>query len=101
MSYTRASTVFSFEKALEKIRRSIGKLKPSIVSITVAIFVASTSMGEKTEQKIICFSKKIASKVNAIQRSIEESLVMSSLYIGFLLTVAITVLTVFLYVTGG
>jgi len=101
VSYARASTVFSFEKALEKIRRSLGKLKPSVISVAAAIFVASTSIGEKTEQKIISFSKKLASTINSIQRSIEESLVMSSLYIGFLLTVAIVVLTVFLYAAAG
>lgn len=101
MSYTRASTIFSFEKALEKVRRSLGKLKPSIIGVAAAVFVASTSIGEKTEQRIISLSKKLASTVNAIQRSIEESLVMSSLYIGFLLTVAIVVLTVFLYAATG
>ncbi len=101
MSYARASTIFSFEKALEKIRRSLGKLRPSIIGFAATVFVASTSVGEKTEQKIISFSKKLASIVNALQKSIEKSLVMSSLYIGFLLTVSIVVLTVFLYAARG
>ncbi len=100
MSYTKASSIFSIEKALEKIKRGIRRVKPSVMSILASIFVASTNIGEKTERKIILLSKNLASKINAIQKSIEESLILSSLYIGFLLTVSIVVLTVLLYATG-
>ncbi len=100
MSYTRASSIFSIEKALEKIRRGIRRMKPSVMNILASIFVTSTNVGEKTERKIISLSKRLASKINTIQKSIEESLILSSLYIGFLLTVSIVVLTVLLYAAG-
>jgi len=99
MSYTRASSIFSIEKAIEKIRRGIRKMKPSVMGALASLFIASTNIGEKTERKIISLSKSLASKINAIQKSIEESLILSSLYIGFLLTVSIVVLTVLLYAT--
>ena len=99
MSYTRASSIFSIEKALEKIRRGIRRMKPSLMSVLASIFVASTNIGEITERKIVSLSRNLAVKINSIQKSVEESLILSSLYIGFLLTVSMVVLTVLLYAT--
>ena len=100
MSHVRSASIYYLEKVVNKIMRGLGKIKPGLSSILSILFIAPTRFGQASEDAIISFAKKISNKVNQIQKSIEESLVMSSIYIGFLLTVAIVILTVLLYVVG-
>jgi len=98
MSYARASIVYELEKILKKIRKGLADVKEPVTRIGAKLLVLPMVMGERFENYILEFADMLARKVNEAQRSIEESLTMSSLYIGFLLTTAIVLATVILYV---
>jgi len=100
MSYARASIVYGIDKLLEKIKKGVAKLKGPLGRIAATIVVAPVVIGQRTENAIIRFSNSLAQKINEAQRSLEESLTMASLYIGFLMTTAIVLATVVLYVAG-
>ncbi len=100
MSYTRASILYGIDKLLEKIKKGVAKLKGPIGRIAATIVITPIILGQKTENAIISFSNKLARKINEAQRSLEESLTMASLYIGFLMTTAIVLATVIMYVAG-
>jgi len=100
MSYARASIVYGIDKLLEKIKKGVAKLKGPLGRIAATIVVAPVVIGQRTENAFIRFSNSLAQKINEAQRSLEESLTMASLYIGFLMTTAIVLATVVLYVAG-
>ena len=88
------------EKLLKKVRKGFVNIKSPLVRFGTRAIAFPSKMGERIEDSIIYFANALARKANEIQRSIEESLAMSSLYIGFLLTMAIILATVLFYVAG-
>lgn len=100
MSLAKASIIYELEKILRKIRRGITDIKEPLTRIGAELVVSPSIIGAKVEEAILCFANSLAQKVNNVQKNIEESLAMSSLYIGFLMTMAIIVATVILYVAG-
>ncbi len=100
MSYARASIVYGLEKILKKIRKGLADVKEPMTRIGAKLLASPMVLGERFEDSILRFADALARKVNEAQRSIEESLAMSSLYIGFLLTMAIVLATVIMYVAG-
>ncbi len=100
MSFARASIAYELDNLLEKIRKWYTDIERLIVKIGANIIVLPSKIGRKVEDAIICFANILAKTVNDIQKSIEESLAMSSLYIGFLLTMAMILATVLFYVAG-
>ncbi|MCD6301737.1 MAG: hypothetical protein J7L82_06690 [Staphylothermus sp.] len=100
MSFTRATIVYELERLLKRIRKGFVNVKNPIVRFGANVIVLPSKVGQKIEDSIIYFANIIAEKVNEVQKSIEESLAMSSLYIGFLLTMAMILATVLFYVAG-
>jgi len=100
VSFTRASIVYELEKLLKKVRKGFVNIKSPVVRFGANAIVLPSRIGQKIEDSIIYFANALAKKANEVQRSIEESLAMSSLYIGFLLTMAIILATVLFYVAG-
>ncbi len=100
MSFVRASIVYELEKLSGKIRKGFINIKSLVTGFSLKAIVLPSTIGRKIEDSIIYYAKVLAGKVNDVQKSIEESLAMSSLYIGFLLTMAIILATVLFYVAG-
>ncbi|ABN70157.1 hypothetical protein Smar_1059 [Staphylothermus marinus F1] len=100
MSLAKASIIYELEKILRKVRRGITNIREPLSRIGAEIIVSPSIVGAKIEEAILRSADRFAEKINSVQKSIEESLVMSSLYIGFLMTMTIIVATVILYVIG-
>ena len=73
------------------------RIESSLVKCLLRLVVNLRALGSHIERSLIDSGEKLASFFSKLQRSTEESLFMSSMYMGLLLTMALTAMVVLMY----
>ena len=95
MTHVRSNIVQKLVR-LHKYLRSFGG-EDSFVKYVLSSVIYLRLLGSYIEKFLIGSGEKLASFFSKLQRSTEESLFMSSMYMGLLLTMALTAMVVLMY----
>jgi len=95
MSHVRSNIVQKLVR-LHKYLRSFGG-EDSFVKYVLSSVINLRLLGSRIEKFLIGSGEKLASFFSKLQRSTEESLFMSSMYMGLLLTMVLTAMVVLMY----
>lgn len=94
MSSVTASTLRLLERMLDKIRRGSAELGASPPKLLEYVLVRATTLGRRVENGVVTAAKHAAALLDALQRSLYESVPLSSMLIGVLFTVAVLAIAV-------
>ena len=118
MSHIRSTFIYKLSKLFKYLRgftaedslskylissilklRLIGpRIENNLSKYLISLILKLRSMCSRNEGKIVKTGRIFATFFAKLQRSLEESLFLSSMYMGLLLTMALTVMVVLIYV---
>ena len=101
MSSLTASTLRLLERMLEKIGRGGAELGASPPRLLEYLMVRATTLGRRLENAVVSASRRAATVLDALQRSLYESVPLSSMLIGVLFTVSVLVIAVATVMSSG
>jgi len=95
MNIVGASIARYFERIIAKIKAGTAKISRSPPTALEYILVKIVRIGRKLETSILNVSMKLAVLADKVQKSLYESALLTSLYIGLLLTLALLVVIIY------
>ncbi|OYT39023.1 MAG: hypothetical protein B6U89_04870 [Desulfurococcales archaeon ex4484_58] len=100
MSSLMGSILRSLERMLLKFRHGVVRFKFSIPSFLEYIIVKTVYIGDRILNLILYYTKKASRIVNLLQISMIDSMIVASLWYGFILLI-ITFIVLLVYIRGG
>ncbi len=95
MSHTRSAIIYRLNRLLKYLR--VFDAHSKVISV-LSVLVNLRITGMRAEGRVITFFRRLAEKMNVLQASLEESLSLSSLYVGFLMIIMLLWVVVFIHV---
>ena len=95
MSHVRSNVVRKLVRLLKYLR--VFSSEDSFVKYVLSSVINLRVFGSSIEKSLVGSGQRLASFFSKLQRSTEESLFMSSMYMGLLLTMVLTAMVVLMY----
>ena len=95
MSHVRSNVIQKLVRLIKYLR--VFSSEDSFVKYILSSVINLRLFGSRVEKSLVNSGEKLASFFSKLQRSTEESLFMSSMYMGLLLTMVLTATVVLMY----